>query len=389
MKFRSISLLLIAEVSAFSLWFLSAAILPEMLREVEISAFRQAALSSGVQVGFVIGALLSAFLGLADRADPRKVFAISAVSAGLLNFILLVVEPGSDIAIAVRVITGALLAGVYPAGMKIAVGWGKKDRGFLVGALVGALTLGSAFPHLIAFVGGADWRATVVIASLGAIIAGFVCLLVALGPHHMIAPKFNPSVITSAWTNKRVRLAYAGYFGHMRELYAMWAWIAAATAASYSAQLSTPDAQSLSRITAFVAIGAGAFACAFAGKLADRIGKAEVTIIAMVLSGSSAIATAATFGGAPWITFVIVVIWGITIIPDSAQFSAIVADASPPEQAGSLMTFQIALGFTLTFFTVQATPVLAAMFGWPMVLAGLALGPVFGIAAMAKLRALN
>lgn len=389
MKFRSIALLLIAEVSALSLWFLSAAILPEMLREVEISAFRQAALSSGVQIGFVIGALLSAFLGIADRVDPRKVFAISAVSAGLLNFILLVVEPGSDVAIAVRIFTGALLAGVYPAGMKIAVGWGKKDRGFLVGALVGALTLGSAFPHLIAFVGGADWRTTVVIASLGAIVAGFVCLLVALGPHHITASKFNPRVITVAWTNKRVRLAYAGYFGHMWELYAMWAWIAAATAASYSTQLSPPDAQSFSRITAFVAIGSGAFACAFAGKLADSIGKAEVTIIAMVLSGASAIATAMTFGGAPWITFVIVVFWGITIIPDSAQFSAIVADASPPEQAGSLMTFQIALGFALTFFTVQAMPVLAAMFGWPVVLAGLALGPAFGVAAMVKLRALN
>jgi MFS family permease len=389
MKFKSITLLLIAEVSALSLWFLSAAILPEMLREVEISSFRQAALSSGVQVGFVVGALASAFLGLADRVDPRKVFAISAISAGLLNFILVAVEPGNDIAILVRVITGALLAGVYPVGMKIAVGWGKKDRGFLVGALVGALTLGSAFPHFIALVGGADWRTTVVIASFAAIVAGLVCLLVSLGPHHVTASKFNPGVITAAWTNKRVRLAYAGYFGHMWELYAMWAWIAAATAVSYSAELSAPDAQWLSRITAFVAIGAGAFACAFAGKLADKIGKAEVTIIAMALSGASALATAATFGGAPWITFIVVVVWGITIIPDSAQFSAIVADASPPEQAGSLMTFQIALGFTLTFFTVQATPVLASMFGWPAVLAGLALGPAFGIAAMVKLRQLG
>ena len=160
-----------------------------MLRETEISSFRQAALSSGVQIGFVIGALASAFLGLADRVDPRKVFAASAASAGLLNLILLIAEPGSDVAIVVRVITGALLAGVYPAGMKIAIGWGKKDRGFLVGTLVGALTFGSAFPHLIALVGGADWRTTVVIASLAAIVAGLLCLLVSLGPYHVIAPK--------------------------------------------------------------------------------------------------------------------------------------------------------------------------------------------------------
>ncbi len=389
MKARSVTLLLIAEVSALSLWFISAAVLPEMVREVEFSAFRQAALSSGVQAGFVIGALLSAIFGLADRYDPRKVFAVSAIAAGVINFVLVVVTPGSTIAIIARVLTGALLAGVYPTGMKIAIGWGKKDRGFLVGALVGALTLGSASPHLIVLLGGADWRLTVTFASLASIAAGLVCLLVKLGPHHMSAAKFNPRVILSAWTNKRVRLAYAGYFGHMWELYAMWAWIAVATSVSYSATLPLADAEWLSRVTAFVAIGSGAFACLFAGKLADNIGKAEVTIIAMVLSGTAALATALSFGGAPWITFVIVVIWGITIIPDSAQFSAIVADASSPDQAGSLMTFQIALGFALTFVTVQMVPILANLFGWPAILAVMALGPAFGIVAMARLRAMG
>jgi sugar phosphate permease len=174
LKFRSISLLLLAEVAAMSLWFVSAAILPEMVRETDVSSIRQAALSSGVQAGFVIGALLSAVLGLADRYDPRRVFAISAVGAGLANLILLIASPGSALAIAARVVTGALLAGVYPVGMKIAVGWGDKDRGFLVGALVGALTLGSAAPHLIALGGGSDLRLTVVIASVGAIIAGIL-----------------------------------------------------------------------------------------------------------------------------------------------------------------------------------------------------------------------
>ncbi|QEX18659.1 MFS transporter [Hypericibacter terrae] len=388
-KFRSVSLLLIAEVAAMSLWFVSAAVLPDMLREAALSPFRQAALSSGVQAGFVLGALASAILGLADRYDPRRVFAVSAICAGIANASLLVLVPGSVPAIAARVATGALLAGVYPVGMKIAVGWGQKDRGFLVGGLVGALTLGSASPHLIALAGGEDWHVTVMIASMAAVAAGLLCLTVSLGPYHGRATRFDPSAIATAWTNRRVRFAYAGYLGHMWELYAMWAWIAAATAASYGATLPAADALRLSKLTAFVAIGAGGLACAFAGSVADRIGKAEVTIVAMALSGAAALATAATFGGPVWITFAIVVVWGLTIVPDSAQFSALVADASPPQQAGSLMTFQTALGFALTFATVQITPVLAAKFGWPPVLAGLAIGPALGIVAMVRLRRLR
>ncbi len=389
MKTRSILLLLFAEVAAMSLWFVSAAILPDMVREVGMSPLRQAALSSGVQAGFVIGAVLSALFGLADRFDPRRLFAFSAVSAGLINLSLAIVVPGSALAIAARVMTGLLLAGVYPVGMKIAVGWGDRDRGFLVGALVGALTLGSALPHLMALGGGTDWRQTVMIASVSAILAGLLCLRVGLGPFHAAAAAFNPRVISTAWKDHRIRLAYMGYLGHMWELYAMWAWVGAATAASYGATLGAAQAQWLARLTAFVAIGAGGASCALAGRVADRIGKADVTIIAMMVSGLSALATALTFGGPAWITFLVVVIWGISVIPDSAQFSAIVADLSPPEQAGSLMTLQTALGFALTFVTVQVTPYLADIVGWPPVLAGLALGPLAGIAAMARLRRLS
>jgi MFS family permease len=389
MKFRSITIFLIAEVAAMSLWFVSAAIMPDMLREVDLSPARQAALSSGVQAGFVIGALASAILGLADRFDPRRLFAVSAIGAGLINLVLLFATPGSAPAILARVATGALLAGVYPVGMKIIVGWGDKDRGFLVGILVGALTLGTASPHLIVLTGGSDWRVTVVAASVASILAGLAGLLIALGPHHSIAPRFNPKVIASAWTNRRVRLAYAGYLGHMWELYAMWAWVGTAVTVSYSATMAPLDAEWFARLTAFVAIAAGGIGSIVAGKIADRIGKAEVTIIAMALSGGAAVATAATFGGAVWLTFAIVIVWGATVIADSAQFSALVADASPADQVGSLMTFQTALGFALTFVTVQITPYLASQFGWPLVIAGMALGPTFGIAAMAKLRTMG
>jgi MFS family permease len=384
-KCASITLLVLAEIAGMSLWFASAAILPDMVRESGIDAVRQAMLSSGVQLGFVAGALAVAASGLADRFDPRRVFATCGVLAALCNAALLIAPIGGTIAILLRFFTGLLLAGVYPVGMKIAVGWGTKDRGLLVGLLVGALTVGSALPHLAAWLGGADWRSVIVTTSVLALIGGLLVLLCGLGPHHARAPRFSTRAVALAWSNRRIRLTYLGYFGHMWELYAMWAWVGAAAAVSYGALLGEAEATRLAKLTAFLAIALGGLTCAPAGWVADRIGKAQVTIIAMALSGSAAIATAVTFGGPIWLTFVLIIIWGIFVIPDSAQFSALVADASPPDLAGSVMTLQTALGFALTAVTVQVTPLLANAFGWPAVLAGLALGPIVGIAAMLRL----
>ena len=385
-KLLSVSLLVLAEIAGMSLWFSSAAVLPDMAREAAISPDRQALLSSGVQAGFVLGALVSSIGGIADRYDPRRVFAVSALLAALANTMLLVLPLGGNLAILARFLTGALLAGVYPVGMKIVVGWGTRDRGFLVGLLVGALTLGNGLPYFASFLGGADWRSTIVAVSALAGVGGLVVLGVGLGPHHARAPTFDPGAIRLAWTDRRIRAAYLGYFGHMWELFAFWAWIGAASAVSYRASLDTGAAESLGKLTAFLTIALGALACVWAGRTADRIGKANVAIIAMAVSGTAAVLTAATFGGPVWLTFVLVMIWGIAVIPDSAQFSALVADAAPPHLAGSLMTFQTAIGFALTILTVQMTPVVAHAIGWPLVLAGLAIGPALGIVAMLPLR---
>lgn len=385
-KAGSVAILMLAQVLVLSLWFISAATMPGMLAEEAISPARQAALSSGVQIGFVGGALVSAVLGLADRFDPRALFAGCAVLAAAANAALPVLPVGGDLAIALRVLTGLLLAGVYPVGMKMAAGWGLRDRGFLVGLLVGALTLGSSLPHLLAGLGGADWRVTVYLSAGGALIGGVVVLAVALGPYHARAQGFSLQAVTLAWTDRRIRRAYGGYLGHMWELYALWAWMPVAAAASFAGRMGEAEAQGLATWVTFAAIGLGAVSAVWAGWVAGRLGKANVALWSLVASLFAGLATAASFGG-PWgLTAGLFVLWGMAVIPDSAQFSALVADAAPPELAGSLMTLQTALGFLLTFGTVQLAPVLAAEVGWQAVLAALALGPALGIAAIWALR---
>lgn len=384
-KVGTIALLLVAELSAMSVWFSSAAVIAQMAQEAPMTAFAAAALSSGVQAGFALGAVVFAVLGVADRFDPRKVFAISALGAAVLNAALVVAPVGGAVALAARVGTGFALAGVYPVGLKIAVGWGRRDRGFLVGLLVGALTFGSATPYLLSFLGGADWKAAVLASSGLAALGAVVVLFCALGPHHAAAPQFRAAWLRLAWDDPAIRRAYAGYLGHMWELYALWAWVGFALTVAFSSHMTADDAAATAKVVAFAAIGAGAVAAVAAvaaGLLADRIGKAETAILAMAGSASCAILAAFTFSGPPLLLGAVVVVWGAFVVADSAQFSALVADNAPPEAAGALMTLQTALGFCLTVLTVQLTPIIAGATSWPVLFALLAVGPVLGLLAM-------
>ncbi|MEM6638746.1 MAG: MFS transporter [Pseudomonadota bacterium] len=384
MKHRSLGLLISAEVGALAVWFSSAAVLADLQAEFEFSVHYAALLSSTVQAGFAVGAVPYAVFGLADRFDPRRVFAVSALLAAALNLTMLLLTPGSTAFLFGRFFTGAFLAGVYPVGMKLAVGWGVRDRGLLVGLLVGALTLGSAAPHLLAAMGGADWRWTIMFTSALAAVAALLVMGVGLGPHHGKAAVFAVRDLSLAWRDRKLRLAFAGYLGHMWELYAFWAWIGVALTIALG---DGSGALEKARLITFTAIATGAVACVLAGVVADRIGKANVTIIAMTGSGAMALAAAAAFNVSTlWLT-VVVVLWGATVIADSAQFSALVADVAPPRAVGSLLTLQTALGFGLTVFTVQLTPVLADRLGWPGVFVVLALGPLAGTLSMLRFKA--
>lgn len=377
----SIAALVLAEILAMSLWFVSTALLPEMRAEVELSAGQAAALATAVQAGFVAGALALAALGLADRFDPRRVFAGAALIAAAVNAAMVMLAADHPGQIGLRALTGAALAGVCPVGMKIAVGWTTARRGVLVGLLVGALTLGSAAPHLIAFGAGQGWHGATLIASGLAVFAAALMLAVRLGPHHRRAPGLSLAALALAWRDRRLRLAYAGYLGHMWELYAFWAWIGSALALSLS--------DGAARMTAFAAIALGGLACLPAGGIADRIGKADVARGAMLISALAGAATAVSLGGPPALTVVAALVWGVSVIPDSAQFSALVADAAPAERAGSLMTFQTAAGFLLSAVSVQILPLIAAQAGWTVALLLLVPGPLLGAVAMSRLIALQ
>jgi MFS family permease len=380
-KGGSLAILIFAQIAILSLWFSSNAVLPEMAVESGVSVDELAWLSTAVQLGFAIGALIYAALGFADRYDPRRVFMLSALAGAAANLALLIVPIGSWEAIALRGLTGAAMAGVYPVGMKIAAGWGKSDRALLVSLLIGGLTIGSASPHLMGLFGGADWRLTIWASTLTAVMGGVVVLSVGLGPWHASAPTLDITAINLIWTNRRVRLAVFGYIGHMWELYAFWAWVGVVATTSYEiAGIDAP--RLLGKLTAFLAIGLGGLACVPAGWLAVRFGSARVAQLCLWGSGGAALASAAIFGGPAWAMMAALILWGIVIIPDSALYSTLVADAAPPERIGSLLTIQTALGFFLTALTVQVTPTLAEFVGWSWVLAIMALGPALGIRAM-------
>jgi MFS family permease len=354
-----------------TLWFSATAANAAIVAEFRLTSAATAWLTMAVQGGFVIGTLVSALLNLPDVLNPRRLFTIGCMAGAVAN--ASIAAAGSVASLVVlRLVTGAALALVYPPGMKVAAGWFEKQRGAALGILIGALTVGSAFPHLLAALSAAiPWRVLMLWASALAICGGgIVGAFVGDGPYVASSAPFDPAAVARVFADRSTRLATLGYLGHMWELYAMWTWIAAFVAATSTARRGSA--------VAFLAIASGAIGSAAAGAIADRVGKARIARWAMLVSAACCLTAGFMFRAPIAALALFAIVWGVAVVADSAQLSALVAQYSPRDHVGTALTVQTCTGFLLTMVSIRLLPLAAQAIGWQWVFLTLAPGPLLG-----------
>ena len=382
---RALALLSLTLVLSMSTWFSASSVIPQLRTAWGLSPSLAAWLTIAVQVGFVCGALVSSLLNLADVVSPRHVILGGSLGAAAANALLLVAG-GAPVGIPLRFATGFFLAGIYPPALKLMSTWFRRGRGSALGILVGALVVGNAMPHLLNGLGGLEWRAVIAATSVLTLTGGLVAeFAVRDGPYPFPKAVFDPRQAGRIFANHGVRLASFGYFGHMWELFAMYAWflaffsdhlVAHGTAGGPAAAYGT-----------FAVIAIGGMGCWVGGLLGDRWGRTRTTALMMAASAACAVLIGLLFGAPSWVVLLVGLVWGFTAVADSPLFSTMVTELADQAYVGTAVALQLAIGFTLTVATIWLIPLLVEAVGWRWAFAVLAPGPVLGMIAMLRLKA--
>ena len=358
-----------------STWFSTAAVLGQLTTAWELGSTARSWLIITLQIGFVVGAAGSSLLNLADRIPPRRLLLIGSIGAAAANASIVPLD-GFASALVARFFTGVFLAAVYPPALKAMSSWYRTGRGFALGVMIGALTVGSALPHLINSIGELDWQAVILATSVLTLVGGLIAeYLAADGPYASPAAPFDPAKLRSVVANREFRLASLGYFGHMWELYAMWAWIAVFYGDVFEGQRSAS-------IAAFGTIAIGAFGSVYVGSLSDRKQRSDAAELAMRWSALAALIIGFLVDAPPVLVLAVGLVWGFWVVADSAQFSTIVTEVVDPQSVGTALTLQLAIGFVLTVFTIFLVPVVRDATNWGFAFLLLAPGPIIGAFAM-------
>jgi MFS family permease len=386
MRWRTLALLAIVLVFSVSTWFSATAAIPQLRSAWRLSPSTAAWLTIAVQLGFVVGAVVSSLFNLADLLPSRHIIMTGAIGAAIANFALLSAD-GPLIGIPLRFATGFFIAGVYPPAFKLISTWFRENRGLALGILAAALVVGNGIPHLINALGGLDWRIVITVTSLQSLLGGLIAgFLIREGPFPFPKAAADLRQIGLALKNRGVRLATLGYVGHMWELFAMSAWILVFFGEVFDLHgIQLESAAAFMTFAVFVSGGIGSWA---GGILADKWGRTNTTILLMAISGTCAVLIGLVYPSSLVITLLIGLIWGLSIVGDSAQFSTMVTETADQTYVGTALTVQLAAGFAVTVVTIWLLPYLQAWFSWRWAFTLLAPGPIMGIGAMVRLKSL-
>lgn len=374
-----IFIIVVAQFCCTSVWFASNAVLSDLIINFGLNENALEHLTSAVQFGFILGTLLFALLAIADRFSPSQVFFVCAIAVAGINLSTILDSNSFVSLLCIRFTTGFFLAGIYPVGMKIASDYSSKGLGKALGFLVGALVVGTAFPHLLnsAFF-KVSWENVILITSYIAAAGGLLILIfVPNGPYRK--RNYKPALNTGKviFRDINLRTAAFGYFGHMWELYTFWAFVPVILATYLNLH---PLAEINISLLSFFIIGIGGLSCVIGGYLSSAYGEKKVARTTLLLSGCCCLLSPLFFFTDSTSVFLaFLFFWGMTVVADSPLFSTLVAQNAPAEHRATALTLVNSIGFAITIVSLQAISLSSNYVDPKFLYLILAIGPIFGV----------